>query len=171
VKKEIDKMLSTWLIFLVDEVEWVSLIIIQDKKDIIEIRVCVDYRSLNNAYVHDPFSTLFSDEGLDNVTGNESYSFIDGFFGHHQVKNTDEDKKKTTFTMEWGSYAYHAMPFRLKDVPMVFSRTLISTFRDYIHRLLEVYMDDWTIYSLLKKHSSLSIIMFDQCKPMQIPLN
>jgi hypothetical protein len=53
----------------------------------------------------------------------------------------------------------------------VFSRIVIATFRDYIHRFLEVYMDDWTVYSLLKKHSSLLRIMFDQCRQLQISLN
>lgn len=33
VKKEIDKMLEVRLIFLVDEAEWVSPIVIQNKKD------------------------------------------------------------------------------------------------------------------------------------------
>lgn len=44
--------------------------------------------------------------------------------------------------MEWGSYAYKIMPFQLKNVLAVFSRIVIATFRDYIHKFLEVYMDD-----------------------------
>jgi hypothetical protein len=62
VKKEIDKMLETCLIFPIEEAEWVSLIVIQSKKDTEDIRVCVDYKSLNSAYVHDPFPTPFIDE-------------------------------------------------------------------------------------------------------------
>jgi hypothetical protein len=45
----------------------------------------VDYRSLNVSCVHDPFPTPFSDEVLDQVAGNEAYSFTDGFSGYHQV--------------------------------------------------------------------------------------
>lgn len=99
VKKEIDKMLASGLIFLVDEVEWVSLIVIRNKKDATKIRVCVEYHSLKNACVHDLFPTPFSDEVLDNVVGNEAYSFTDGFSGYHQVIIAKEDKKKTTFTI------------------------------------------------------------------------
>lgn len=83
VKKEIDKMLKAGLIFLVDEAEWVSPIVIQDKKDAMEISVCVDYHSLNNACVHDPFPTPFSDQVLDNVAWNEVHCFTDGFLGYH----------------------------------------------------------------------------------------
>jgi hypothetical protein len=65
VKKDIDKMLAAKLIFVVEEAEWVSSIVIQRKKDIEDIRVCVDYRSLNSACVHDPFPTPYTDEVLE----------------------------------------------------------------------------------------------------------
>jgi hypothetical protein len=94
VKKEIDKMLEAGLIFPVEEVEWVSLIVIQSKKDIEDIRVCVDYKILNSACVHDPFPTPFTDEDLEQVEGKEAYSFTDGFSGYHQVRISKEDKEK-----------------------------------------------------------------------------
>jgi len=80
VKKEIDRMLATDLIFPVDEVKWISLIVIQNKKGTKDIRVCVYYRSLNSTCMHDHLLTSFSDEALDQVAGNEAYSFTDGFF-------------------------------------------------------------------------------------------
>jgi hypothetical protein len=76
VKKEIDKMLEARLIFAVEEEEWVSPIVIQSKKGTKDIRVCVDYRSLNFACVHKPFPMPFTDEMLEHVTGKEAYSFI-----------------------------------------------------------------------------------------------
>lgn len=86
VKREIDKMLDVGIIFLVDEAEWISLIVIQNRKDATKIRVCVDYRSLNNACMHNPFPMPFRNEVLDNVAGSEAYSFTNGFLGYHQVK-------------------------------------------------------------------------------------
>jgi hypothetical protein len=55
------------MIFPVDKDEWISPIIIQTKKGMEDIQVCVDYRILNVACVHDPFPTPFSDEVLDQV--------------------------------------------------------------------------------------------------------
>jgi len=46
------------------------------------------------------------------------------------------------------------MPFGLKKALVVFSLIVIATFRDYIHGFLEVYMDEWMLYNLLKKHTS-----------------
>jgi hypothetical protein len=47
--------------------------------------------------VHDPFPMPFTDEVLDNVGGQEVYSFTDGLLGYHQIRIAKEDIHKTTF--------------------------------------------------------------------------
>ena len=115
-----DRMLDTGIIETLEDLEWISPIIIQDKKTISEVRICVDLRKLNNACLHEPFPTPFTDEVLESVRGKEMYSFIDGFSGYHQVRITKEDRHKTTFIIEWGCYQYTIMPFRLKNAPAIF---------------------------------------------------
>ena len=83
VKYEIDKMLVACIIEPVEESEWVSHMVVQEKKNKGEIRICVDLCKLNDASLHDPFPTPFTDEVLDNVGGQEIYSFTDGFSGYH----------------------------------------------------------------------------------------
>ena len=128
VKREIDKMLEAGLIFPVEEVEWVSPIVIQRKKGTEDIRVCVEYRSLNFVCVHDPFPTPFTDEVLEQVVGKESYSFTDGFLGYHKVRIVEEEKNKTTFIIKWGSFAYNVIPFGLENAPPFFSQFVIAVF-------------------------------------------
>ena len=53
----------------VEESEWISPIVIQDKKTSGEVRVCVDLRKLNDACLHDPFPTPFTYEVLESVGG------------------------------------------------------------------------------------------------------
>jgi hypothetical protein len=96
----------------------------------------------NSSCVHDPFPTPFIDEVLEQLAGKESYSFMDGFSGYHQVRITKEDKNNTTFITEWGSFAYNVMPFGLNNALTVFSRIVIATFQEFIHKFIEVYMDD-----------------------------
>ena len=79
---ELDKMLTAGIIEL-KELETVSPMVVQEKKTKGEIRICVDLRKLNDACLHDPFPTPFIDEVLDNVRGQEVYSFNDGFSGYH----------------------------------------------------------------------------------------
>lgn len=87
VHLEIEKMLAVGIIEPIEDFDWVSSMAVQEKKKKNEIRICVDLRKLNDACVHDPFPTLFMDELLDNVGGQEKYSFTDGFSGYHQIKN------------------------------------------------------------------------------------
>ena len=62
-------MIIASIIELVEESDWVSPMVVQDKKTKGEIRICVDLRKLNDASMHDPFSTPFTDEVLENVGG------------------------------------------------------------------------------------------------------
>jgi hypothetical protein len=82
VKIELDRMLEAGITEPVEEYEWIILMVVQDKKSG-EIRICVDLRKLNYACLHDPFTTPFTNEFLDNVGGKEVYSFTDGFTGYH----------------------------------------------------------------------------------------
>jgi hypothetical protein len=63
------------------------------------------------------------------------------------------------------------MSFALKNAPAVFSQIVIAAFREFIHKFVEVYMDDWMVYNLLKYHVGLLRLMFDQCRELQISLN
>jgi hypothetical protein len=85
VKAEIDIMLEVEIIEPVEESEWISPMVVQDKKQG-GIWICVDLRNLNNACLHDPFPIPFTDEVLENVGGHKTYSFTNGFSGYHQIK-------------------------------------------------------------------------------------
>jgi len=80
---------------------------------------------LNDAHLHDPFPTPFTNEVLDNVGRKEVYSFTDGFSGYHQIIIAKEDRHKTTFATEWGSFQYIVMHFGLKNAPTIFSRVVV----------------------------------------------
>ena len=96
VKIELERMLEARIIEPVEESEWISPMVVQDKK-IGEIKICVYLRKPNDPCLHDPFPTPFIDEVLDNVGGQEVYSFTDGFSGYHQIQIAKEDRHKTTF--------------------------------------------------------------------------
>jgi hypothetical protein len=134
-----------------------------------EIRICVDLRKLNDACLHDPFPTLFTNEVLDNVGGQEVYSFTDGFSGYHQIRISKEDRHKTTVATEWGSYQYTVMPFGLKNAPAIFSRVVVEAFKEFLHKFLEAYFDDWTIFSLLQNHIECLRLMLDKCNQFRFP--
>jgi len=79
VRLDLEKMLMASIIELVDESDWVSPIMVHEKKHKDEIRICVDLKKLIDSSIHDPFPTSFIAEVLDNVGGQEAYSFMDGY--------------------------------------------------------------------------------------------
>ena len=111
---------------------------IQDKKETGEVSICVDLRKLNYSCIHDPCPTQFIDEVLESVKGKEMYSFTDGFLGYHQVRIRKEDLHKMTFITKGECYQYTVMPFGLNNAPSIFSRIVVSAFKDSIHKFLEV---------------------------------
>ena len=115
--------------------------VVQDKKTL-EIRICVDIRKLNDSCMHDPFPTPFMDEVFEGVGGQEMYSFTDGFLGFHHIRIVKEYRQKTTFVTEWGFFQYTVIPFGLKNAPVVFSQVVVTAFKYFIQKFLQVYIDD-----------------------------
>eukprot|EP00253_Pinus_taeda_P034231 PITA_34231 len=148
VHLEIDKMLAAGIIESVEESDWVSPMVVQEKNQKDEIRICVYLRKLNDSCVHDPFLAPLTNEVLDNLGGQEAYSFTDGFSRYHQIKIALEDRSKTTFETEWGCFQYTVMPFGLKNAFAIFSNVVVAVFKEFIHKFLKVSFDDWTIFGL-----------------------
>ena len=69
VKEDLDQMLDAGIIEPIEESEWISPIVVQDKNTIGEVRICVDLRKCNDACLHDPFLTPFTYEALEIVGG------------------------------------------------------------------------------------------------------
>jgi len=137
--------------------------VVYEKKKKGEIIICVDLRKLNEMYVHNPFSTPFTDEVLENVGGQEAYSITDGFSGYHHIKIVQEDRSKMTFLTEWGCFQYTIMPFVLKNVPTIFLLIIVVAFKEYIHKFLEVNLDDLVVFGLVKNHVASLRLMLDTC--------
>jgi hypothetical protein len=56
-------MLEAGVIEPIEELEWISPMVVQEKNQG-GIRICVDLRKLNDAFLHDPFPTPFTNEFL-----------------------------------------------------------------------------------------------------------
>ncbi|RVW36286.1 Retrovirus-related Pol polyprotein from transposon 17.6 [Vitis vinifera] len=63
-----------------------------------------------------------------------------------QIEIDLADQEKTTFTCPFGTYAYRRMPFGLCNAPATFQRCMLSIFSDMVERIMEVFMDDITVY-------------------------
>ena len=48
---------------------------------------------------------------------------------------------------------------------------MIALFKEFIHKFLEVYFDDWTVFGLMDKHVGALRLVFAKCREHQISLN
>ena len=64
----------------------------------IGLRVCIDYRRLNEVTRKDHFPLPFMDQLLERVSGHPFYCFLDGYSGYFQIEIAVDDQDKTTFT-------------------------------------------------------------------------
>ena len=163
VRAEVLKLLQAGIIYPISDSTWVSPTQVVHKKPEIttvhnekgeEIptrltigwRVCIDYRKLNEVTWKYHFPLPFMDQLLERISGYPFYCFLDGYSGYFQIEITVEDQEKTTFTCPFGTYAYRRMPFGLCNAPATFQRCMLSIFSDLVERIMEVYMDDITVY-------------------------
>ena len=109
-------------------------------------QMCIDYRKLNKATKKDHFPLPFIDEMLERLANHYFFCFLDGYSGYHQIPIHLDNQSKTTFTCPYGTYAYRRMSFGLCNAPASFQRCMMSIFSDMIEKIMEVFMDDFTVY-------------------------
>ncbi|BFG41092.1 hypothetical protein CerSpe_273660 [Prunus speciosa] len=148
-KEEIERLLKAGFIRPARYVEWLANIVHVLKKVTKVVRVCVDYRNLNEATPKDEYPMPMADMLIDGVAHNKILSFMDGKAGYNQIMVAEKDIHKTTFRCPGavGVYEYIVMPFGLKNAGATYQRAMNVIFHDMIEHTLEVYIDDVIINS------------------------
>jgi hypothetical protein len=108
---------------------------------------------------------------LDKVLDHEVYSFLDSFFGYHQIQIALDKRYKTTFIIDWGAFVWVVMPFGLKNAPPTYQRVVNRTFKDYLDDFMKFFLDDFTIFTYLDIHLSKLRKCFEKCQKCGISLN
>jgi hypothetical protein len=78
VKQNINKLLATRFIQLVEEATWLSPIVVVHTKNG-KLRIWVNLKKLNKATQKNPYFLPFFNEVPNTITRYEAYSFLDGY--------------------------------------------------------------------------------------------
>ena len=135
-------------------------------------RVCIDYKKLNAATRKYHFPFPFIDKMLDRLVGHPHLCFLDGYSGYNQIAIAPEDQEKTTFTCPYGTFAFRRMPFGLCNAPATFQRCMMSTFSDLAEEVMEIFMDDFTVYGSSFEHCLQNLgTILHKCQYKNLALN
>nr|GEV12925.1 reverse transcriptase domain-containing protein [Tanacetum cinerariifolium] len=178
IKKEVIKLLVARMIYPISDSPWVSSIHCVPKKGgmtivanenneliptrlVIDWRVCIDYRKLNDATRKDHFPLPFMDKMLERLAGNKFYYFLDRFSRYFQIPIDPQDQEKTTFTCPYETLTYRRILFGKcnaparpmtylleKETPFVFSKECVDAFETLKKKLTEasiLVVPDWNL--------------------------
>ena len=84
------------------------------------LRLCVDYRGLNNVTIKDRCPLPLIGETLDRLSGARYYTTLDLKDAYHRIRIKAGDEWKTAFRTRYGHFEYLVMPFGLTNAPASF---------------------------------------------------
>ncbi|CAL9028599.1 unnamed protein product, partial [Prunus brigantina] len=82
---------------------------------------------------------------IDSTSGNQLLSFMDAYSGYNQIMMHEDDRAKTSFIIERGTYCYKVMPFGLKNAGATYQRLVNKIFKEQIGKTMDVYVDDMLV--------------------------
>ena len=88
------------------------------------MRLCIDYRALNDCTIRDAYPLPRVEDNLDALGGARWFSTLDLAAGFYQVAVTEKDKPKTAFATRFGLYEFNVLPFGLTNGPATFQRLM-----------------------------------------------
>ena len=108
VRANVLKLLQASIIYPISDSTWVSPTQVVPKKSGVTtvhnekgeevptclttgLRVCIDYRRLNEVTRKDHFPLPFIDQLLERISGHPFYCFLDGYSGYFQIEIIVED--------------------------------------------------------------------------------
>jgi hypothetical protein len=111
------------------------------------LRMCMDYRPLNEVTIKNKYPLPQIDILFDELTGARVFSKIDLRSGYHQIRIRPEDIPKIVFTMRYGLFEYLVMSFGLTNAPTHFTYLMNSVFMPELDKCVVVFIDNILIYS------------------------
>jgi len=111
------------------------------------LRLCVDYRQLNEITIKDRTPLPLIGESLDQLSSATIYTKLDIRDVYCNLRIAKGDEWKTAFRTRYGLYEYYVMPFGLTNAPASFQQWMNEILSDYLDIFCVAYLDDILVFS------------------------
>ena len=105
IAEEIKKLEAAGLVRRVMHPTWLANPVVVQKANG-KWKLCIDFTDLNKACPKDPFPFSLIDQIVDSTSGCDFLSFLDGYYGYHQIFTSKEDEEKTSLITLCGTYCF-----------------------------------------------------------------
>jgi hypothetical protein len=112
-----------------------------------DLRVCHDYRGLNDITIKNRMPLPLISDTLDRLRGAKVFTKLDLRGAYNLVRIRDEDVWKTAFRTRYGLFETLVLPFGLTNAPATFQALINETLRDLLDITVLVYLDDILVFS------------------------
>ena len=111
------------------------------------LRLCVDYRALNDITVKNRHPLLLIQESLDRLARARVYTKLDIRDAYHRMRIRHGDEWKTAFRTRYGHFEYLVVPFGLTNAPAAFQAYINQALVGLIDVVCVIYLDDILVFS------------------------
>ncbi|KAH9253000.1 hypothetical protein BASA81_009005 [Batrachochytrium salamandrivorans] len=128
-----------------------------------KLRLCMDYRGLNQNTVKDRNPIPLISEMLRTLSTGKVFTTLDLRGAYNLLRIRKGDEPKTSFITKYGQFEFLVMPFGLANAPAQFQRMMNSLFREMNGKYVLVYLDDIVIYSSNMAEHKVHVRMSSKC--------
>ena len=121
--------------------------ILFDKKPHRSLRLCIDYRSLNNLTIKNRYPLPLIGESLDRLGCAKRFIQLDLTSAYHRMRIREGDKWKTAFCTWYDHFEYQVIPFGLSNAPASFQGYINKILTEKLDIFMIVYLDDILVYT------------------------
>ena len=120
------------------------------------IRMCIDYRKLNEVTIPDKFPVPNLSDSIFGLHGTQFFTSLDLVRGYYQLPIDEDSRQYTAFSTQKNHWQFKRLSFGLRNAPAAFQREIQAVLSAFPSNKVIAYLDDILIMGTsFEEHLSL----------------